>query len=571
MKAQQDNSASPSWPVLGCGVGLRSDHYNDVLREWPKMDWFEAVTENYMDSGGRPLHILEQVRRRYPVALHGVSLSIGSMDPLHPGYLQRLKALVERIEPFAVSDHLCWSGIDTQQLHDLLPLPYTEESVRHVVRRVDQVQELLRRPILLENVSTYVTYKHSTMKEWDFLSEVAARSGCGILLDLNNIYVNSRNHGFDPKEYLDAIDGSKVAQYHLAGHTDMGDFLFDTHTGEIINPVWDIYKDALARWGKVSTLIEWDEKIEEYSKLSRQAEMARALYDRAGTARQKAPVRVSLDKAPEAGPSLLESQRWMKSYIQPHGSQEPHQEGSLLNRQGRASGEERMDVYAGGYAARMRDALDDVYEALNRILGEKLFWEMAQAYAAEYPSQEYNLSLAGRHLPEFLQKQNPITAKFPFLPDLAALERLVAASFHAFDEKPLAPSDLAGLSPDDFERIRIFFQPSVAVMKSAWPVCDLWEARNAPAGKLNVPFEGRPQNVLVGRRDLKVHCQVLDGRQVLLLELLLSGKTLGEACEILLQGGDEPLPVSEWFAQWMAAGFLRGYEIAHPADAAGNG
>jgi len=241
------------------------------------MDWFEAISENSMDSGGRPLAILEAVRRHYPVALHGVSLSIGSADPLNPTYLERLKALADRIEPVSVSDHLCWTGVDGENLHDLLPLPCTEEAVAHVVARIQRVQECLGRRILLENVSTYVTYQHSTMPEWEFLTEVAQRAGCGILLDLNNVYVNAYNHQFDPYEYLREIPGELVAQFHLAGHTDHGAYLFDTHSRPVIEAVWELYREALRQWGPVSTMIEWDEDIPPFSRLSAEAEKARSI------------------------------------------------------------------------------------------------------------------------------------------------------------------------------------------------------------------------------------------------------------------------------------------------------
>lgn len=266
-----------AWPRLGCGVGLRSEHYDAITSQWPAMDWFEAVSENYMDSGGRPLAILEQVRHRYPVALHGVSLSIGSTDPLDPTYLSRLKALADRIQPVTVSDHLCWTGVDGEQLHDLLPLPFTDEAVRHVVPRVQQVQELLGRRLLLENVSTYITYWHSEMAEWEFLVEVARRSGCGLLLDLNNVYVNAANHRFDPYEYLARIPGELVGQFHLAGHTDMGPYLFDTHSRPVIEDVWALYRHALRQWGPVSTLIEWDEDIPPFERLAQEAGTARAI------------------------------------------------------------------------------------------------------------------------------------------------------------------------------------------------------------------------------------------------------------------------------------------------------
>ncbi len=275
---QYTRSHCSKWPSLGCGVGLRSEHYDVITRERPRMDWFEAISENFMDSGGRPLRILEAVRRRYPVALHGVSLSIGSADPLDVHYLERLKALADRIDPAIVSDHLCWTGVEGEHLHDLLPLPFTEEAVRHVAGRVGEVQDILRRRLLLENVSAYVTYRHSTMPEWEFLTAVAERSGCGILLDLNNVYVNAYNHQFDPSEYLRRIPGELIGQFHLAGHTDMGGYLFDTHSRQVSDQVWALYREALTRWGPVTTLIEWDEDIPPFARLAEEADRARAIY-----------------------------------------------------------------------------------------------------------------------------------------------------------------------------------------------------------------------------------------------------------------------------------------------------
>jgi uncharacterized protein (UPF0276 family) len=267
------------WPVLGCGVGLRAEHYEVILREWPRVDWFEAISENFMDSGGRPRSVLESVRRRYPVALHGVSLSIGSTDPLDRAYLTRLKTLADRIDPVLVTDHLCWTGVEGANLHDLLPLPFTREALAHVVDRVQQVQDLLGRRILLENVSSYLTYQHSEMPEWEFTAQVARRAGCGLLLDLNNIFVNAYNHQFDPLDYLAGIPGELVGQVHLAGHTPMDGYLFDTHSREVISPVWDLYREALHRWGPVATMIEWDEDIPEFPRLAQEAQTARAIYD----------------------------------------------------------------------------------------------------------------------------------------------------------------------------------------------------------------------------------------------------------------------------------------------------
>ncbi len=262
------------FPRLGFGVGLRAKHYADLLDASPPIDWLEAISENFMVAGGRPRHILEKVRARYPIALHGVSLSIGSTDPLDRDYLQQLKHLARRTAPAWISDHLCWTGVGGHNLHDLLPLPYTEEAIMHVVGRVQQVQDLLGRRILLENVSTYFEYQHSTMPEWEFLREVVERADCGILLDINNIFVSAFNHGFSASEYLHAVPVERVHQFHLAGHTDRGSFLHDTHDHVVADAVWDLYAQALHRFGAVSTLIEWDDHIPPLATL--QAEAARA-------------------------------------------------------------------------------------------------------------------------------------------------------------------------------------------------------------------------------------------------------------------------------------------------------
>jgi uncharacterized protein len=264
---------------LGFGVGLRPEHYDDVLAGPRRCDWFEAITENYLDTGGRPLHVLEAVRRDYPIALHGVSLSIGSADPLNGHYLQRLQALVQRIEPVLVTDHLCWTAVDGRGLYDLLPLPYTEEALDHVASRVQQVQDALGRRILLENPSTYVQFRHSTMTEWEFLAAVAGRADCGILLDVNNVYVSAYNHGFDPRRYLDGIPQERVAQMHLAGFTDMGTYLFDTHSAPVSDAVWSLYAEAIERFGPVSTLVEWDADIPGFDRVCAEAQHARTIVE----------------------------------------------------------------------------------------------------------------------------------------------------------------------------------------------------------------------------------------------------------------------------------------------------
>ena len=263
-------------PSLGHGIGLRPKHYPALWDGAARVDWFEVISENFMVAGGRPLAALDRARTLAPVVLHGVSLSIGSTDPLDEAYLRALRALAARVEPAWVSDHLCWSGAGGHHAHDLLPLPYTEEALDHVVERLVAVQERLGRRILVENVSSYLTYAHSTIPEWEFLGAMAERADCGLLLDVNNVYVSAANHGFAAAEYLAGLPADRVGQIHLAGHTDMGAYLFDTHDGPVIEPVWALYRDAVRRFGRVSTLVEWDDHIPELEAVCAEAERARA-------------------------------------------------------------------------------------------------------------------------------------------------------------------------------------------------------------------------------------------------------------------------------------------------------
>lgn len=268
-------------PALGFGLGLRPDHYQTVLAEKPPLDWFEVLTENYLVPGGKPLHYLTRVREHYPLVMHGVSMSIGSSAPLDLEYLRKVKSLAERIAPAWISDHLCWTGVSGKNLHDLLPLPYTEEALRHVVDRVQRVQDVLGRRLVLENVSSYLSFRDSELTEWEFLRAVAERADCLILLDVNNIYVSSVNHEFDPRGYLESIPLERVQQIHLAGHQNHGDYLVDTHDHPVADPVWDLYRAAVRRFGNVSTMIERDANIPPLAELLVELDAARALAARA--------------------------------------------------------------------------------------------------------------------------------------------------------------------------------------------------------------------------------------------------------------------------------------------------
>lgn len=265
---------APTHPPLGFGLGLRTDHYEEIVTRRPPVDWFEILSENYMVAGGKPLHFLDRIRADYPLVMHGVSLSIGATDPLDETYLDALDALAKRVEPAWISDHLCWTGTGGHNMHDLLPLPYTEEALAHVAERVLRVQDRLGRRLVLENVSTYVAYAESRMSEWEFLTELCRRADCLLLLDVNNVHVSAFNHGFDPLDFLDGVPAGRVQQFHLAGHLDMGSHIIDTHDQPVPDPVWALYAEAVRRFGPGSTMIERDDNIPPLDDLL--AELAKA-------------------------------------------------------------------------------------------------------------------------------------------------------------------------------------------------------------------------------------------------------------------------------------------------------
>lgn len=277
-------SVSPSphrfdFAGLGCGIGLHREHYDDLLAGRPPVRWFELISENFMVEGGRPRRVLERVLESYPVVLHGVSMSLGSAEPLDPDYLDRLARLVDEVDPMVVSDHLCWTRLSAHNSHDLLPLPFTEEAVALTAGKIRQAQDRLGRQMLVENVSTYLRFAGSTMTEWEFVAAVAEEADCGLLLDINNVYVNGRNHGFDPDDYFAGLPPGRVRQYHVAGHEDLGDTILDTHDQPVTADVWDLLHKAVERFGPRPTILERDEHVPPLAEVLAEADHAQAILE----------------------------------------------------------------------------------------------------------------------------------------------------------------------------------------------------------------------------------------------------------------------------------------------------
>lgn len=266
-------------PNLGYGIGLRTTHYSYILETKPKIDWFEIISENFIYSKGKPIQVLEEISQHYPIIMHGVSLSIASSDPINFKYLTLLKNLADKLDVKWFSDHLCWTGFQKHNAHDLLPFPLNEESLKHVIKRIKIIMDFMERKLILENVSSYAEFNSSDLSEWDFLTSMANESDCGLLLDVNNVYVNAYNHGFDPKEFISNIPHERVTQFHLAGHTNKGTHLLDTHNDFVIDEVWDLYKYAISFTGPRATLLEWDDDIPEFEIVHNEALKARKIVE----------------------------------------------------------------------------------------------------------------------------------------------------------------------------------------------------------------------------------------------------------------------------------------------------
>lgn len=370
-------------PYLGFGIGLRAPHYDALLRDTHAVDWLEVISENFMLAGGRSLYILDQFKERYRLIPHGVSLSIGASDPLDWDYLHRLKTLLRRIDAPWFSDHLCWSQQGGAHMHNLLPLVYTPEVATFVAEKIRIVQDFMEIPFLVENVSSYVEFKESQLSEWEFLTQVVEKADCGILLDINNIYVSARNHNFDPKTYIDHMPAERVIQYHIAGHDDRGSYILDTHDHPVRDAVWDLYAYAVPRFGNVSLMLERDDHIPPLSELLDELNHARAIYKSV--------------RGPVPPPMLTELQTWMSAAIQNPSSELPDTT-ARLTASSTLSSQERFEIYLNDYWPRCLDSLKEDFPMLLAYWGEPPFSDIMRAYVQARPSTSFTLF----HLPEAL-------------------------------------------------------------------------------------------------------------------------------------------------------------------------
>lgn len=546
------------FPRLGHGVGLRGRHYGAFLETAPAVDFVEAISENFMGLGGRPWAVIEKTRRDRPVVLHGVSLGIGSIEEIDRRYLEPWRELVRRIEPAMVSDHLCWGRAHGHYSHDLYPMPYTQESLRHVVERVSKVQEVLGRRILLENVSSYLQYRDDELTEWEFLAEVARRADCGILLDVNNVYVSSRNHGFDPKAYLDAIPVERVGQYHLAHHLDRGNLIIDTHEGQVCDDVWALYRHAVRRFGDVSCIIEWDEGVPELEVLlaesQRAKEIAAGVRETPATPREPAACRPAVVHGGSTEKlASLQGQLWEWFA----GTSEVKETAGVIRPFGGLSTDERVTVYAEMYWLRLRDVLRDEFPMVRSVLGEEDFDILCAKYFKQHPSTHHSLNFLGQFLPSFL-RECPVDG-VPWLTELSELEWARSQSFIAPDVPSVTRAQLAEqVTPDTAEGARFTIHPSVRVLRHRYDVRAVFRALADGGSWQGVAVEERPTTLAVFRQGFTVFHQRVEEEEGAALENAIGVRApLPELCEAFAAFGDEAAGRAfQAIGRWVDEGFV---------------
>ncbi len=534
---------------LGFGLGLRKEHYAELLEAPAAVDWLEVLTENYLVPGGKPLYFLDRISADYPAVMHGVSLSIGGSSPLDWDYLRQVRELAHRIEPRWISDHLCWTGTGGTNLHDLMPLPYNEETLRLVIERVARVQEYLGRQILLENVSSYLAYAHSTMPEWEFLSAVATGADCRILLDINNIFVSARNHEFEATTYLNAIPAERVGQIHLAGHRDHGDYIVDTHDAAIVDPVWALYRAAVRRFGPVATMIERDDDIPPLADLIAELELARRHAADAGTVDDRPTPAASADRPARItpGPTLATLQRELQAHVLDPVRAMP----ACITETPRVDRQRRVEIYTAGYPLRLIEALATDYPVLHTLLGADDFAALATNYIDGHPSRHFSLRWFGWQLSQFLAYAAPYHAQ-PLLAELTRFEWTLGEAFDAADAVSVSLDELAQLPATVWPVLRVVKHPSVRQIRLGSLVPGYWRAIQDGESISAIASPGAPTIWRVWRHELRTLFRSMETLEVESARIL-DGATFGDLCEHL----SAEMPIAD--VPGLAAGLLRNW------------
>ncbi len=539
----------------GFGLGLRTAHYADFLRERQPLDWLEIISDNFLGEGGKPLAVLDRIRQDYPMAMHGVALSIGGTDPLDLAYLQQIKTLARRIEPLWVSDHLCWTGHHEQRLHDLYPLPYTDEAARHVIARIRQAQDVLGRRLVIENVSSYIDFLASAQAEWEFLHHVATEADCLLLVDINNIYVSSVNHGLDAWAYLQGLPAQRVQQIHLAGHTNHGDHWVDTHDHPVCEAVWRLYAQACTLYGPVATMIERDDQIPALPVLLAELEAARRVRASApASPLPAAPLSASTHRAPAPATSTVSLQqtqrRLTRSVLSRKGIPSAAQ---LLVDKAPLGAAQRLGIYHHAYRARLTEALADTFARTALYAGDDSFAVWARRYAELHPPSTRSLNRYGDTFAAFLQQR---FAHNPELFELARLDWDLRSRFDMADTPTLDSTRAAELPAECWLQAPDVLHPTVVLRTIHTNVVALWQALDANTDVPPAENLPEPLGLVVWRRDQQPHFQTVPMAQWDFLSRLANGHSLMHASDTI--AAQHPL-APEMLAQWLHSAFAQGW------------
>ena len=540
------------FPHLGYGLGFRPTHFSYVKEHKPDIDWFEVISENYMDTGGKPRRLLDELREHYPIVMHGVSLSIGTVDPINSEYIAKLRKLIDDVNPEWISDHLCWTGVAHKNSHDLLPVPYTEEALKHIIERIKQVQNELGRRIILENPSTYLEFTASTLTEWDFIKTMAEESDCGLLLDVNNIYVSCYNHRWDPKKYIDALPLDRVQQIHLAGHTNKGTHIVDTHDDYVIDEVWEMYRYVIEKGGFKNTMVEWDDSIPDFP----------IVMEELAKARHWATA--------EKGPTEMPSFQSFRDNIRPSEKLTPYEQelsdmqdailsgdGERMNPQESIvpkpdfAPEDQIDRYIKGYRYRLFDLVYDDYPALLSYLGKPATDKLIREYIQNTPSTHFNISRYVEKFPDYVRDHAS-----PFAYEMSVLETALSRIFDAQETDVLTQDDLAGLTPESFMEMELKPRAALKLFAFSYPVNAVYDA-HLNGEDIQEP-EKQTSFLAVFRHNDKLWRLELEEREYMVLSSLFAGLPVGEALSAALPENDEAAieNIGNWFSKWMGNGLL---------------
>jgi uncharacterized protein (UPF0276 family) len=532
----------------GVGVGLRVPHYREFLEQRPRVGWLEVHTENYLSTSGWDWHVLRQLRQDYPISLHGVGLGLGSARGFSEQHLERVRALVERVDPFLVSEHLSWGAVDDRNLNDLLPLTLDQAALDLLSERVARVQDRLGRSILLENVSTYVRFRADTMSEAEFMAALVKRTGCGLLLDVNNLYVNQCNHGEDALTAMAAIAPGSVGEIHLAGHLATPHALVDHHGAAVAPPVWALYRAALERFGRLPTLIEWDTDIPPLDELLGEARKAESIA---------AGFEVRIDARPDRLPHPIpapDDQAVAASRQQAFAGAlfDPAQAGPMLAQF--QSGEHALELYRGNLSATWDKTLSAAYPVLRQLVGDEFFAALARAYGMAHPSVDADLNRFGTHFAEFLAGFEPV-AEYPYLPDMARFEWALHRAHFAPDAQQLAAGALGGLTPGQLEAAHFTLHPASCLLASDWNIVRLWQAHQADSGVVFPESIEQTSWAVVARPRWKAELAPLSHAAHAALSVLAAGGSFGVALDAAFEI-DEAFDIAANLQQWMELALL---------------